>query len=171
MAMKNLLLFTTMLCTSCLVHETYPTSPEVTSTEPTIPTLAEDAGIQEQSFFFVWNRIHETYPYEDMRGIDWIGAYWDQYEGVLATTSAEELRPHIAELLTVLGESHFVLYPGSAYEATQSSRSEAQRDTRGKIGIDVRIIEGRSLVTYVEPDSTAAGAGAALAAAFATAAS
>lgn len=135
-------------------------NPVAQDTNPVLePVLSAEAGLQEQSFFYVWQRIGMSYPYSDMKGIDWNQAYWDLVPDAQQAQTADELRPIVGSLLSRLGESHFLVHPGASYEAISEDEGAKSRDKSGEIGMDVRLIEDEVLVVRIDSDSGAAKAG------------
>jgi carboxyl-terminal processing protease len=156
--MKYLLLGLWLILSSCAPKNSVEEVLEAAASPP-VPALAEGASLQEQSFFYVWDRIRVSYPYEDMRGIDWGQAYFDLLSQAREAQSAEELRPVLESLLGRLGESHFVVHPGKSYRVMQEGEQEERRDRSGELGFDLRLIEGRCLVVRIEAGSSAEVAG------------
>ena len=132
--------------------QTLPVSGESLDSTEAVPVLASDADLQEQSYHFVWRRIGESYPYADMRGIDWSGAYFELLPAAEAAESAEELRPVLASLLATLGESHFVVHPGTSYEALHQDEAAPSGDQSGRLDLDIRLVDGECLVVRLDSE-------------------
>jgi carboxyl-terminal processing protease len=85
-------------------------------------------------------------------------AHWDRVGEELRPKAASaktpgELRVVLADMLGRLGLSHFSIIPGSADSPGKNS------DLGGQPGFDVRLTDGQLLVTSVDADSDAFGAG------------
>lgn len=72
--------------------------------------------LQLQSFDQAWRRIAETYPYEDFKGLDWEAVRDELRPKAAEARSARDLRPVLEEMFSRLGESHFGIIPGGAYD-------------------------------------------------------
>ena len=107
-----------------------------------------------QSFDQVWRTIHEKHWELRPGGQDWNALRDELRPRVERAASRVEARAVIEELLGRLGQSHFGIIPGPTYDDL-ASHGEGE----GTAGLDVRVIEGRALVTSVDPGSTAERAG------------
>ena len=117
---------------------------------------AEDSTahlLDVQSFDHVWRTIHEKHWDPRPGGQDWEALREELRPRVERAATREEARAVMEDLLERLGQSHFDIIPGSAYDDLASDEGE------GTIGIDVRVIDGRALVTSVDAGSTAERAG------------
>ncbi|MFQ5491717.1 MAG: S41 family peptidase, partial [Phycisphaerae bacterium] len=74
----------------------------------------------------------------------------------VAPTMAEA-RAVIRDMIAALGQSHFAIVPRTLYDDLDATQKPGTRD--GTCGIEVRLLEGRVLVTQVRAGSAAAVAG------------
>ena len=84
--------------------------------------------------------------------------------GVVVAKNTRETQKIIEEMLGRLEQSHFGVVPDSAYDALgggAGGADGAEKSGEGSIGIELRIIDGKVLVTRVLPASPAAKAGVA----------
>lgn len=119
--------------------------------------VVDDSGSSEQleSFDYAWTRIRDTYPYEDMRGIDWAAARTELRPQAEAAKNAAELRPVLRALLGRLGESHFAVLGRTA----RSHLDRARPSESGDAGLVLRPDRGELLVVRTSEDGAARAAG------------
>lgn len=120
---------------------------------------------QVASFDFAWQRIADTYPYPDFKGVDWAAAREELRPRAMEADSAEALRPVLTELLGRLGESHFQVIPAVAYETVYDADGIdlTEEDVAGPAapGLALRLVDEALVVFRVAPGSAAAEAGVA----------
>ncbi|HEX7124129.1 MAG TPA: S41 family peptidase [Gemmatimonadaceae bacterium] len=114
-----------------------------------------DIAVELASFDTVWARIQRTYYDSTMRGIDWPGVRDELRPRVERATSRAEVRAAIAAMLNRLGESHFALLPRDPM--ADSAGQPESRD--GDVGLEVRLLDGRVLITRVDTGGPAHLAG------------
>lgn len=119
------------------------------------PAEGLDIAVELASFDTVWARIQRTYYDSTMRGIDWPGVRDELRPKVERATTRAEVRAAITAMLNRLGESHFALLPRDAVADT--SGQPESRD--GDVGLEVRLLDGRVLVTRVDTGGPAHHAG------------
>ncbi len=121
------------------------------------PPRLTPAGREAQiaSFEYVWKTVREKHWDPKLNGIDWQRVHDELRPKIERAKTAAEARGIISAMLARLRQSHFGIIPAEAYRETMAGGGP--RD--GAPGIDVRLIGGRVLVTSVEKDSPAAGAG------------
>ncbi len=111
------------------------------------------------SFEYVWESIKQKHWDPDLNGVDWDRAREDLLPRVENAQSDEEARGAMNALLERLGQSHFGIIPGSAYEdLAEVADTDLDSDTgsgQGWTGIDARLIDGEFLVTRVHEGSPA----------------
>jgi carboxyl-terminal processing protease len=119
----------------------------------TLPLAARQRALVD-TFDAAWTIVRDTHFDPQMNGVDWDGVRAELRPRALAASTQGELRAVIREMLDRLGQSHFALIPFSA-----DSPRQAQADTSGDPGFDVRIAGRDVLVTSVTPKGPAATAG------------
>jgi carboxyl-terminal processing protease len=109
------------------------------------------------AFDEAWQRVHDTHFDAGFNGVDWDAVRAELRPRAEAARDRGELRAVIGEMLGRLGQSHFALIPSDALP----EEAQAGHDESGGLGFDVRLREGRLLVSALEPGSAAADAGVA----------
>ncbi len=152
------------------------------------PAAAEPT-VHERTFEAAWRIIRDTHFDETYNGVDWDAVHDELAPEARAATSADQVRSIISDMLSRLGESHFALIPGEVADVLPGEDEAPDHDDPGAdapdhheehatedwldeplenesygggeawLGLDVRVAEGRLLVTRVEPESPAQDAG------------
>ena len=114
---------------------------------------AGQADKASETFDAVWTIVRDSHfdPAFDRAQWDRIGAELRPKAAVAKTPG--ELRAVLADMLGRLGLSHFAVIPGSSDSPGKTGDISAQP------GFDVRLIEGQLVVTTVDADGSAFGAG------------
>jgi carboxyl-terminal processing protease len=123
-----------------------------------------------ETFDAVWQTIKDTHYDPNINGIDWEGVKKELRPKAEQAATTAELRGVIRELLGRLKESHFALLEADVAEtlsATGEGKSgdgkggttKADEAQAGDVGLDARFVEGKILVTAVEPGGPADQAG------------
>lgn len=123
--------------------------PAVTASGELTPAAALAAFDQ------AWQTIHDTHFDPTFHGVDWDALKAELRPRAEAARTRDELREVIGEMLGRLGQSHFAVFPSSALPEEDTG----ERDQSGGLGFEVRLRDGRLLVTALEPDGAAAAAG------------
>lgn len=116
-------------------------TPAPTPARPTDPRLAADLA----SFDMMWTKIEQTFW--DPKAVDWAKVRTELRPKVENSTSRDETRAAMQEALHRLGRSHFALW------TTEPEAAEAKGE--GAPGIEVRIVDGKPIVTRIELGSFA----------------
>ena len=168
-----------MSCALSLQACTSTAKPAESSAAKHAPRLLTDQerALQLESFDIVWRTIRDGHFDPNLNGADWDGAKAELRPRVEAATTVDDARAAIDELIAKLKQTHFGLIPGEAYEnlapATSSTdsaasassssspaaSSPAESKTPGVLGLTVRVIDDRALITRVREDSPAYAAG------------
>jgi carboxyl-terminal processing protease len=106
------------------------------------------------SFERVWTTVRDRHWDPQLGGLDWQKVHDELKPRLDRAGTVPEARAILSEMLGRLGQSHFSIVPAEVY-------SDLQGEKRGGCtpGLDVRVIQGKALVTRVEPDSSAGRAG------------
>ncbi len=107
-----------------------------------------------ESFEVVWKTIRDTHFDPKLGGLDWKAVHDELRPKVEKATTMAEARAAMTDMLGRLKQTHFGILAGEAlHEADDAPGGE------GQAGFDVRLVEGRVLVTAVDPGSPAEKAG------------
>jgi len=106
-----------------------------------------------ESFDRVWSTIRDRHWEERPGGLDWEALREELRPRVERAATRDEARDVIEEMLARLGQSHFGIIAATAY------RDLARGDGEGTVGLDVRVLSGRAVVTTVDSASPADGDG------------
>ncbi len=120
------------------------------------PRVPYDRAVGLETFDAAWRIVYETHFDTTFNGVDWVALRDALRPRAERAGSREALRAVIRAMLDRLGESHFALIPREAADTLDPSGGAA---VRGTTGLDVRLVDGRLLVTRVDSGSTAARAG------------
>lgn len=116
---------------------------------PITPALAAE------TFDSAWAAIDRTLWDTAVANTTWRQARADLRPRAASATTVEALRAVIEQALHRLPYSHFDLIPGDV----QQSMAAGGDDRPGDAGMEVRLVDGKILVTRVEPGGPAASAG------------
>jgi carboxyl-terminal processing protease len=106
------------------------------------------------SFEHVWKTVRDKHWDPKLNGVDWQAVHDELEPKVEGAKTMAEARVAITAMLERLGQTHFGIVPSDIY-------SDVEADEAGEAtpGMDVRVIDGRVLVTSVEEGSPAAARG------------
>ncbi len=109
----------------------------------------------------VWATIGRAHWDTASVGASWRAARDELRPRAAAARTPAELRAVIGEMLGRLGQSHFYLIPGDARadEAPAAADAAPPAAGPGTLGVDVRLVEDRFVLTRVERDGPAWAAG------------
>lgn len=130
-------------------------SPAAALAQPA-PAATVPAGLA--SFDAAWQIIRDTHFDPAFNGVDWNRVRDELRPRAAVAGSTRELRAVIQAMLDRLGQSHFALLPSESVEGTGRG-GPGSGDLSGDPGLDVRLLDGRVVVTTVRPDGPAAAAG------------
>jgi carboxyl-terminal processing protease len=137
------------LCASLRAQEPDPAK----AAKPKALTAAQRSK-NVQSFEYVWKTIRDKHFDPKLGGLDWNGVHDALRPKVEAATSMKDARAVISEAIGRLHQTHFGLIPADLYEDLQNPK-----EGPGELGIDVRLIDGRAVVSAVAEGRPAASAG------------
>lgn len=104
-----------------------------------------------------WSRVKHTYYDTTFRGMDWEAVGREVRARAAQARNAAQLRGAITAMFARLGESHFALIPADAVASWADAPTDG--DSLGTVGIELRLLDGRMIVSRVAPGSAAAVAG------------
>jgi carboxyl-terminal processing protease len=131
---------------------------------------AAERALQLAAFDQAWQRIDETYPYADFRGLDWAAVKAELRPQAALCRTPACVRPVLQQMLARLGESHFQVLPGDglpvpapaapgAAQVTPGSAPPQPASLRGDVGLQMRQVGGEFVVTRVDEEGPAHAAG------------
>ncbi len=138
---------------ACLVATALAVSPMA---EPAM-TDAE-LRIHVESFDYVWTTVRDKHFDPELGGVDWTAVRDELRPTLAAATSIDDVRATLEDLLSRLELSHFGIVPAEVYADLEGEDGEGV-SRRATAGLDVRVVDGRALVTAVTPGLPAAAAG------------
>ncbi len=123
-------------------------------------TRIQDEAITSQvaveTFEKAWSAIGETHFDPDMNGVDWDAVHDELLPRAREAKTVGDVREVIQEMVGRLGQSHFAVLPA---RSAPDQEGAYDRDVDGGVGLDVRVREGRVLVSSVEAQGPAWRAG------------
>lgn len=166
---------------------TAPRTETVAAAAPRLLT-DEERRAQVESFDDVWQTIRDGHFDPKLNGADWDAAKLELRPHVETAQTANDARAAISELIAKLKQTHFGLIPSDAYEHVATTESSAKSPDApassssthapttsptaeppkpdsssstdpGESGVQVRVVDGRALVTKVRADTPAYSAG------------
>lgn len=127
--------------------------PKISPAEPALSPEQRDLNLQ--SFDMIFSTVAEKFFDPQIMGLDWDGIGAELRPQVAAALTMGAARKPMNELLQRLGQSHFVIYPGNIYDEATGNISDDDSVGRshsglpGDCGLEVRVRDGRALVTQV----------------------
>ena len=118
-------------------------------------TEAQRAGNLE-SFQLAWETVRDRHWDANLGGFDWDAVYDEIKPKVEAAKTQKEYTAAVQGMISRFEQSHFSIVPSEVYEEMSGGGGE---DAEGSPGFDLRVVDGRALVTRVEPESSAAKQG------------
>ena len=129
---------------------------------PAQTPAGDTAERRREAFETVWRTVNEGHFDPTFGGLDW-AAVRERYRPLAAAAKTEaEFYGVLRRMVGELQLSHFAIYPPGAIEepaAAAAAGGPAAPAARGSAGLDLRVLDGRAVVTKVEPGSAAARAG------------
>lgn len=173
---------------SCSPTSTPDAAPGAATPAPA-PYTAHDRELDLASFDVVWTTIRDKHWDPSLGGIDWQAVHDELRPKVEHADSRNAARAAMSEMVHRLKQSHFNIVPAAAYESDEPDQpgdeAPVTNDTakapaaasggdtpavaaaptkkrspgEGATGIDLRILDGKPVVTRVTPGSPAQAAG------------
>ena len=112
------------------------------------------------SFEYVWKTVRDKHWDPKLGGVNWQAVHDELLPRVEAAKTNGEARDVVSLMLDRLHQTHFGIIPADAYD-TMDNKSDTSADTAldGQVGLDLRILDGRAIVSGVAADSSAMQAG------------
>ncbi len=115
---------------------------------------AEERSRNVESFEFVWQTIRDKHFDPTLGGLDWQAVHDESRPKVEAATTMKDARTVISDALERLHQTHFGIIPADLYEDLENPNAGP-----GEVGLDVRLIDGRAVVSAVAEGGPANRAG------------
>lgn len=126
------------------------------------PDRVQEAPIETdlalETFDKAWSIVYDTHFDTAFNGVDWTGLREELRPKIQAVKSRRELRSILNDMVGRLGQSHFAIIPQEAVDTLDPF----QRDVSGEVGdmgLDVRLVGERVVVTRLAEGGAAANAG------------
>lgn len=107
-----------------------------------------------QSFEKIWQTVRDKHWDPKINGVDWQAVHDELRPKLESASTNTEAREIMAEMLERLKQSHFGIISGDVYKELDEIATGSSTP-----GIDVRVLDGRAVVTKTEPGSPAAQKG------------
>lgn len=117
----------------------------------------ETKRLNIDSFEFVWKTIRDRHFDPNFGGLDWQAVHDELLPKVENAQSIDEARSAMIDMISRLHQSHFAIIPAAVYENIEAPAAKGDRG--GSAGIQIRVIDGKAIVTSVVPGSPAEKAG------------
>ncbi len=117
---------------------------------PVEPALtADDRELELLSFDFAWDTIRQKHWDPDLGGLNWQAVKDSLRPRVEAATTRTQSRAAMQAMIATLGQSHFGIIPIGVYGEM------AGDDGEGQPGFELRILDGRAIVAFIDPEAPA----------------
>ena len=148
----------TFVCVSMVDNSVVVLAEEKTDTGKSAGTPATESDIE--SFDKVWETVRDNHWEKDYGGVDWDAARAELRPKVVEAKTRAEVRAILNELIEKLGVSHFGIIPADAYDVMNESDDDTEATgTGGEAGLEIRLRNGKMIVSRVEEGSAAEKAG------------
>jgi len=131
------------------------------------PVISEDEALE--NFDFVWEKIRDTHFDKKLNGVDWDAVRDEFRPRAEQCRDIGELRFILRQMLSRLKQSHFGIIPSGEYTIDQATGIDAlvarafdavpEHMGRPDVGIDVRVMDERIIVSEVREAGSAHEAG------------
>lgn len=109
------------------------------------------------SFEQIWTTVRDKHWDPGLGGVDWQAVHDELRPKIEKAENNGQARRIMTDMLDRLKLSHFQVIPGLAYDGLGAGNITLGGD--GETGMDVRLIDGKVVVSSLTPDSPAARAG------------
>src|SRR5580704_5606161 len=114
----------------------------------------QDHQLNIDSFEKVWTTIRDKHWEKNPGGLDWQAIHAEFRPRVEQAKNIDEVRGLLKELLSRLHQTHFGILPATVYEEV-GVLGDVEAIGEGSTGIDLRMLDGKAVVTRVDPGSSA----------------
>jgi len=114
----------------------------------------EQKQLNLDSFEKVWTTVRDKHWEKNPGGLDWDAVHQEYRPRLERAETTEQARAVTRDMLGRLKQTHFAIFPAVVYDDV-----DIESGGDGYSGIDVRVLEGRAVVTRVDPGSPAERAG------------
>jgi carboxyl-terminal processing protease len=120
------------------------------------PLTRDQRKLNIDSFEYVWKTVRDKHWDPKLGGLNWQAVHDELRPKVEKAATMAEARETIGEMIHRLHQTHFGIIPGDVYHDINPADGSAQDVATG---MDVRVIDGKALVTSVNEGSPAASSG------------
>nr|MBP6821821.1 hypothetical protein [Acidobacteriota bacterium] len=128
--------------------------PAVVGAVPASEKNESSSEIWRRTFDIVWQTVRDKHFDPTLGGVDWEKIRQQYQPQVSGVKSDAELYRLLQQMLGELHQSHFNIIPPEAVIADNVAEPPT-----GGIGADLRMIDGATIITRVEPGSAAESSG------------
>jgi carboxyl-terminal processing protease len=114
-------------------------------------TATTERQLNLDSFEKVWKTVRDRHWDPKMNGVDWRAVHDELRPKAEAAKTTGEAREIMSAMLDRLNQTHFGIIPGDVYQDLGAGGGGGPASP----GIDVRVLDGRAVVTLVESGSPA----------------
>lgn len=127
-----------------------PSAPETPSPQapPEVAWTPEEHRLALESFEVVWTTVRDKHWDPQLGGLNWQAVHDELRPKVEAAKTMAQVREVLQQMIGRLGQSHFNIIPAEVY--AQMAPSEGREPGEGMVGLDLRVLDGRALVTSVD---------------------
>jgi len=109
-----------------------------------------------ESFEFIWTTVRDQYWDPTFEGLNWTAVHDELRPRMERASTMAEARHVMRQMIDRLGKSHFAIIPADVYGDLDEREESGGPATTG---IDVRVLDGKAIVTSVEEGSSGTAQG------------
>jgi carboxyl-terminal processing protease len=113
----------------------------------------EQKRLNRESFEFIWSTIRDQYWDPTFGGLNWTAVHDELRPAIERASTTGQARQVMRQMINRLGKSHFGIIPADVYGDLDEHDEAAGTATAG---LDVRVLDGKAIVTSVDEGSSAA---------------
>lgn len=119
-------------------------------TGATVSRAGEPAGDGAALFDSAWTLIRRSHWDTTYNGVDWNAVRAELRPRAAAARTRGELRGVLVEMTGRLKQSHFTIIPQEVADAATASTAAAETGPSGTPGFDIRLLDGRLVVSSID---------------------